>query len=159
MSLIEVGATAPEFTAAVIGGGYVEETTISLADFKGSKVALVFYPKDATPGCTTQLCALRDNWASVEGQIKVIGVSPDTIRKHSNWIKKQEFPMPLLSDNENEVATAYGVWVEKKMYGKTFMGIQRSTFIIDEEGKIAAVFPKVKPAEHLDQLKEFLAGA
>lgn len=151
-----VGSIAPDFTVPVIGGKYEEETQVSLSDFKGERVVLVFYPKDNTPGCTTQGCAMRDDWASLDGKAQIFGVSIDPIKNHVKFIEKQQLPYPLLSDEEKAIVEAYGVWVEKKMYGRTYMGTERSTFVIDAEGKIEAVLEKVKPAKHLEQLKEVL---
>lgn len=148
-----IGAQAPAFTLPVIGGEYKEETIISLADFKGSKVLLYFYPKDSTPGCTVQACALRDDWSEVEATgLKVFGVSPDKITSHQKFIDKQSLPFALISDTEKTLATDYGVWVEKSMYGKFYLGVERSSFIIDEEGNLEAILEKVKPKEHLSQV-------
>lgn len=152
----EIGQVAPEFAAEVIGGEYAEATKISLEQFKGERVVLVFYPKDNTPGCTTQACALRDNWAQLDGKAKLFGVSPDPIKSHSKFIEKQELPYSLISDESKEIVEAYGVWVEKQMYGRKYMGVERSTFVIGPDGKIEAVLEKVRPAKHLEQLLEVL---
>ena len=125
---------------------------MSLADFKGQTVVLYFYPKDDTPGCTTQACALRDSWKQFEGKAVVFGVSTDPATSHAKFIKKHGLPFPLLVDDGREIVNAYGVWVEKSMYGKTYMGTERSTFVIGPDGKIKAILRKVKPAEHLAQL-------
>ncbi len=152
-----IGEPAPEFTLSVIGGEYTEETQISLKDFRGSKVLLYFYPKDNTPGCTTQACALRDDWTEVEATgLKVFGVSPDKITSHEKFIAKQSLPFPLISDPEKSLAADYGVWVEKSMYGKFYFGVERSSFLIDEEGKLEAILEKVKPKEHLSQVLALL---
>ncbi len=150
------GDKAPNFSLPLIGGEYEGESTISLFDLKGSKVVLYFYPKDDTPGCTTQACGIRDTWGELSAKAKVFGVSIDPIKKHQKFIDKYDLPFPLISDEEKKMVEAYGVWVEKKMYGKTYMGTERTTFVIDEKGNIAAVFPKVKPALHVDLLLEAL---
>lgn len=157
MQLTE-GSVAPDFTATVVGGEYGEGAELRLSDLRGEKVVLVFYPKDDTPGCTEQACALRDGWAQLQGGAKVYGVSIDPVTSHGKFIKKFGLPYPLISDTEKEIVTAYGVWVEKKMYGKTFMGTERSTFVIGENGKIEKVLAKVKPSEHLELLREALVG-
>lgn len=144
------GSPAPDFTVPVVGGSYQPGDSISLAALRGSKVVLYFYPKDDTPGCTTQACGLRDGWATIKQKAKVFGISIDSVKSHEKFIKKHELPFPLLSDESQALVQAYGVWVEKSMYGKKYMGTERTTFIIDEHGKIKAILPKVKPAEHLD---------
>jgi peroxiredoxin Q/BCP len=144
------GSSAPKFKAAVVGGDYAAGDTVSLADLKGSTVVLYFYPKDDTPGCTKQACALRDGWATISKKAKVFGVSIDSIKSHEKFIKKHTLPFPILSDEDKTIVQAYGVWVEKSMYGKTYLGTERTTFVIDPAGKIKAIFPKVKPDEHLD---------
>jgi peroxiredoxin Q/BCP len=149
---ITPGSPAPKFKAAVVGGDYAAGDTVSLADLKGSTVVLYFYPKDDTPGCTKQACALRDGWATIRQKAKVFGVSIDSIKSHEKFIKKHALPFPILSDEDKTIVEAYGVWVEKSMYGKTYMGTERTTFVIDAAGKIKAVFPKVKPDEHFDQV-------
>lgn len=151
-----VGKKAPSFSLPVVGGEYEEGSKISLSKLKGSKVVLYFYPKDDTPGCTTQACGIRDVWGELSKKAKVFGVSVDPIKKHQKFIDKYDLPFPLISDEEKTMVEAYGVWVEKKMYGKTFMGTERTTFVLDENGKVMAVFPKVKPAEHVDLLLEVL---
>ncbi len=153
----EIGKPAPDFTAPVIGGEYAEETSLSLSDLRGETVVLVFYPKDNTPGCTTQACEMRDDWSSLSSQAKVFGVSIDPIKSHVKFIDKQELPYPLISDEDKAIVEAYGVWVEKSMYGKTYMGTERSTFIIDPEGNLQTILTKVSPKKHLAQLKEALA--
>lgn len=150
------GTRAPAFTAQAIGGGYATPTTVKLADFKGETVVLYFYPKDDTPGCTKQACALRDGWREISTKATVLGVSIDPIQRHGKFIRKYELPFPLLSDEERRIVEAYGVWVEKKLYGKTYMGTERTTFIIGPDGRIKAVLPKVKPDAHLAQVMELL---
>lgn len=153
---LEAGDSAPDFNLPVIGDKYEEGATVSLKELRGEKVVLYFYPKDNTPGCTIQACGLRDVWGEISAKAKIFGVSFDTLKKHSNFIKKYDLPFPLISDAEKILVEAYGVWKEKSMYGRTFMGTERTTFVIDEQGKIAAVFRKVKPAEHVDRLLEVL---
>jgi len=147
-----LGQKAPSFTASAIGGSYQEPTIVSLADFLGQQVVLYFYPKDDTPGCTKQACALRDGWTEISAKAQVFGVSIDPIKSHQKFQKKHSLPFPLLSDEDQALVQAYGVWVEKSMYGKTYMGTERTTFVIDTKGKIKAVFPKVKPDDHFSQV-------
>ncbi len=148
------GTKAPAFAAEAIGGTYESATAVKLADFKGETVVLYFYPKDDTPGCTKQACALRDGWKEISAKAKVFGVSIDSIKSHEKFIRKHDLPFPILSDEDRKIVEAYGVWVEKSMYGKTYMGSERTTFIIGPEGKIKAVLPKVKPDEHLAKVME-----
>ena len=140
------GAPAPDFSLPSTSG-----ETISLSDFKGKQaVVLYFYPKDSTPGCTVEACSFRDNLAAVQGHgAAVLGVSPDTVKSHASFTQKQNLNFPLLADTERELAKAYGVWVEKKQYGRTFMGIERSTFLIDKDGKIKKIWRKVTPKTHV----------
>jgi peroxiredoxin Q/BCP len=158
--LLAPGDLAPDFTAVAVGGEYGDGSTVRLSDFSGKTVVLYFYPKDDTPGCTTQACALRDRYHDLirKGAV-VFGVSVDSPESHRAFIRKYELPFPLLSDESHRMVEAYGVWVEKKMYGKTFMGTERSTFVIDPDGRIKSVFRKVKPDEHaglvLEDLKHF----
>lgn len=148
----KVGDVAPDFTAPVVGGNYEDDAQLSLGDLRGEKVVLYFYPKDDTPGCTKQACGLRDSWKEISKLAKVFGVSIDPVKRHRKFIDKYELPFALISDESKEIVEAYGVWVQKKLYGREYMGTERSTFVIDEKGKIIAVFPKVKPDEHVDQL-------
>jgi peroxiredoxin Q/BCP len=150
-----VGDVAPEFSAPVVEGD--SEKTVTLSELRGQKVVLVFYPKDSTPGCTIQACALRDGWEEIRGKAKIFGVSADSVASHRKFIKKRELPYPLIADEDRKIVEAYGVWGEKSFMGKKFMGIERSTFVIDETGKIAAVLEKVSPLKHLDLLTEALA--
>jgi peroxiredoxin Q/BCP len=147
-----LGSPAPAFTLPVTGGNYPEDATVSLQDLAGQSYVLYFYPKDDTPGCTTQACALRDGWAGLSGKAAVFGVSTDPLKSHRKFIQKYSLPFPLLSDEDKTLAEAYGVWVEKSLYGKTYMGTERTTFVIGPDGTLKAVLPKVKPADHLDQL-------
>jgi peroxiredoxin Q/BCP len=151
-SELKVGDAAPSFSLTAVGGRFGLGGPVSLSDFTGQTVILYFYPKDDTPGCTTQACGLRDTWRVVSQKAAVFGVSPDSPESHRKFIDKFELPFPLISDEEKELAQAYGVWVEKSMYGKKYMGVERSTFIINAEGRIQAIFRKVKPAEHVEVL-------
>ena len=149
----EVGKPAPEFTSLASNG-----QKVSLKNFKDKKnVVLYFYPKDDTPGCTVEACGFRDTIKSIENEDAVIlGVSPDGPGAHEKFIKKFNLPFLLLSDEDHRVAASYGVWVEKNMYGRKYMGIDRTTFVIDKNGKIAKVFEKVKPQGHTEEVLEFL---
>lgn len=151
------GDPAPTFTAQVVGGRYETPQTVSLADFAGQTVVLYFYPKDDTPGCTKQACALRDGWADIQSKAVVLGVSVDSITSHEKFIRKHQLPFAILSDEDHHIVEAYGVWVEKSMYGKTYFGTERTTFIINPEGFIQAVFPKISPADHLPKVLAELA--
>jgi peroxiredoxin Q/BCP len=143
---------APEFTLADQDGN-----DVSLADFRGRKVVLYFYPKDDTPGCTTQACELRDHAETFDARGAVIlGVSPDDAKSHRRFADKFDLPFTLLADVDHAVADAYGVWQEKSMYGRKYWGNERTTFVIDEQGRIAKVLPKVKPAEHVEQVLDSL---
>lgn len=154
----KIGQIAPDFTAQVTGGDYPDGASLALSTLRGQRVALVFYPKDDTPGCTIQACALRDGWEDVKEKALVFGVSVDPARSHNKFILKQSLPYPLISDDEKTIVSDYGVWVEKSMYGKTFMGTERTTFLIGPDGKIEAVLEKVKPEEHLRLLLEALGN-
>lgn len=148
MSLPAVGQKAPNFSALNQDG-----KTLSLADFHGKKLVLYFYPKDDTPGCTAEACNLRDNYQRfLDSGYAILGVSPDDVKKHKKFIEKYELPFDLLADTEQAVANAYGVWVEKSMYGRTYMGIARTTFIIDEQGNIESVIEKVDTKKHTEQI-------
>lgn len=150
MANLEPGAPAPDFKGTIENG-----ETVSLSDYKGKKLVLFFYPKDGTPGCTAEACNLRDNYKELkEKGYELLGVSPDSERKHTNFINKHELPFHLIADTEKEILQAYGAWGEKKMYGRAYMGVLRSTFVIDEEGKIEQVFRKVKTKNHAAQILE-----
>ncbi len=149
---LQAGDAAPKFKALAVGGKYGDGTEVSLGDFKGRTVVLYFYPKDDTPGCTAQACGLRDAWKEFAKKAEVFGVSIDSFKSHKKFIEKFELPFPLLSDDSKKMVGAYGVWVEKSMYGKKYMGTERSTFVIGPDGKLKAVLRKVKPAEHAEQL-------
>ncbi|MDR0558609.1 MAG: thioredoxin-dependent thiol peroxidase [Prevotellaceae bacterium] len=148
MNNLKRGDKAPDFSAKDQNGN-----TISLADFKGKKLILYFYPKDNTPGCTAEACGLRDSYQSIrEMGYTVIGVSPDSEFSHSNFISKYKLPFSLIADTDKSVAMAYGVWGEKKMYGKTFTGLIRTTFKINKEGFIEDIITKVNTKNHAAQL-------
>jgi peroxiredoxin Q/BCP len=148
----KVGTKAPAFTAESSLGKKVK-----LSDLKGKIVVLYFYPKDDTPGCTKQACSLRDNHGKLQkAGIEVLGVSPDSVASHGKFIDKYELPFTLLADEDQSICSKYGVWQEKSMYGKKFMGVARTTFIIDPDGKIAHVMPKVKPDNHADDVLEWI---
>jgi len=149
---LAVGDEAPAFSAIAVGGKYGDGTKVSLAGFKGRPVVLYFYPKDDTPGCTTQACALRDAWSDFEGKAALFGVSIDSTASHAKFIRKYSLPFPLLVDDAKKIVADYGMWVEKSMYGKKYMGTERTTFVIGPDGKITAILRKVKPAEHAAQL-------
>jgi len=151
----ETGQIAPDFTAAVTGEGYGEDATVSLVDLRGRRVVLVFYPKDDTPGCTKQACALRDGWELVKEKAQIFGVSVDPVKSHRKFIVKHALPYPLIADVDREIVNAYGVWVEKSLYGKKYMSTERSSFVIGPDGRIEAVLEKVAPGAHL----ELLTGA
>lgn len=146
--MIEAGQKAPELNIKDQNGN-----TRTLAEFKGKKLVLYFYPKDDTPGCTAEACDLRDNYSRFISQgYAILGVSPDTEAKHQKFIAKYELPFDLLADTEHTVSMAYGVWVEKSMYGKQYMGIARKTFVINENGLIETVIEKVNTKAHTAQI-------
>ena len=154
---LKIGDRAPDFTTTAVGGSYGSGTPLSLGDLKGKPVVLYFYPKDDTPGCTTQACGIRDSWHEIQATGALLfGVSIDPVKAHEKFISKFDLPFPLLSDSDKSIVGAYGVWVEKSMYGKKYMGTERTTFVIDAHGKIAAIFPKVKPGEHTGLILEAL---
>jgi len=142
------GSKAPDFNLAASSGG-----NIALKDLKGKNVVVYFYPKDDTPGCTVEACGLRDSFKEIEKLNAVIlGVSPDSVKSHDKFITKFQLPFTLLADEEKKMCQNYGVWIEKSMYGKKYMGVARTTFIIDTNGKIAKVFEKVKPEGHNQEI-------
>ena len=148
--MLETGDPAPGFQLTSAAGD-----TVRLADLRGRRVILFFYPKAGTPGCTTQACGFRDNWPKIEGAgATVIGVSPDTPQDLAAWKEKENLPYTLLSDPDHEVADAYGVWGQKKSFGREYMGIIRSHFIIDEEGRLADVQHNVKPEASVERALE-----
>jgi peroxiredoxin Q/BCP len=148
MTSLKIGDVAPEFEARDQAGSIVK-----LSDFRGKKVVLYFYPKDATPGCTAQACNLRDNYtALVNKGFVVLGVSSDNEKSHQRFIDKQQLPFRLLADTDLSLHHAYGVWGEKSMYGRTYMGTYRTTFVIDEKGIIQKVITKVNTKDHSAQI-------
>ncbi len=150
---LKVGDQAPSFEALALGGAYGTGQTVRLADFAGKHVVLYFYPKDDTPGCTTQACGVRDRWPDFQNKNAVLfGVSIDALESHRAFIEKYGLPFPLLSDEEGRIVRDYGVWVERERDGKKFMGTERSSFVINGEGRIEAIFRRVKPDEHADQV-------
>ena len=146
--MIEAGKPAPNFELKTDSGD-----TVSLDSLRDKPVVLYFYPKDDTPGCTAQACGIRDAWGEFEraGAI-VLGVSPDDESSHAKFKDKYDLPFTLLADSDHATAEDYGVWVEKKNYGKTYMGVERSTFVIDADGIVASVMRKVKPDTHADDV-------
>ena len=151
--MLEVGMKAPDFTLLDKRGN-----SVSLSDFLGKKVVLYFYPKDSTPGCTRQACAFAQNHSNFEDKnVVVIGISKDSVASHLKFAQKHDLPFILLSDPELQAIQAYGVWQEKKLYGKVSMGVVRSTFIIDEQGNIEKVMPKVKPDTNAAEILTYLA--
>jgi thioredoxin-dependent peroxiredoxin len=156
---LQPGDPAPDFTATAVGGKYGDGETVTLQQLRGKPVVLYFYPKDDTPGCTTQACGLRDAWSELEQHAELFGVSVDSQQSHQKFIAKYQLPFPLLSDAEKKIVGDYGLWVEKSMYGRKYMGAERSTFVIDAKGRIKAILRKVKPDEHVAQLKAALAEA
>jgi peroxiredoxin Q/BCP len=157
MAELTVGAPAPDFTLpAVTRQG---EQEMSLASYAGhAAVVLYFYPKDDTPGCTTEACAFRDLLPQFEAAGSVIfGISPDDQASHVKFAEKHALPFPLLADPDHAVAETYGVWKEKSNYGKKYMGIERTTFVIDREGKIAKIYPRVKVDQHAEKVLEFVS--
>lgn len=150
--MLQIGDTAPDFS--LLNDQGVE---VSLSNFLGKNVVLYFYPKDNTPGCTKEACSFRDNLTAIKTKdAVVIGISPDTVKSHQNFIKKQNLNFSLLSDPNHKVAEAYGAWGEKSMYGRKYMGILRTTFVIGKDGKIRHVFGKVKVAEHGQEVLDVL---
>ena len=149
---LTVGQKAPDFTALNDNGEKVK-----LSDLKGKKVVLYFYPKDDTPGCTKEACAFRDGIDAIKKRgAMVIGVSVDSVESHKKFKNKFDLNFPLLADPDKKIVDTYGTWKEKSMYGKKYMGIERTTFIIDEQGKISHIFPKVKVDQHYDEVLHVL---
>jgi thioredoxin-dependent peroxiredoxin len=152
MAELKEGDIAPKFTAKNQNGD-----TISLSDFAGKDVILYFYPKDDTPGCTAEACDFRDNYQSLQKQgFNVIGVSTDDEASHKKFVNKYQLPFTLISDTDKSIVEAYGVWVEKNMYGKKYMGTARKTFLIDKEGKINKIIDKVDTKESSKQVLDLL---
>ena len=154
MTRLSEGDRVPTFEMTADDG-----STVSNESLSGTRYVLYFYPKDDTPGCTTQACEIRDGWARVTATgVTLFGVSPDSVRSHVKFREKYALPYRLLSDRGHEVAEAFGVWVEKKAMGRTYYGNERSTFVVGPDGRIEHVLAQVKPAEHLDQLMETIAA-
>lgn len=150
--MLEIGTRAPDFTLPDQNG-----VSHSLSDYRGKKVILYFYPKDQTAGCTKEACSFRDRYPQItEKGAVVIGISKDSVKSHKNFEEKQSLPFTLLSDEDTAVIQMYDVWKEKKMAGRTYMGIVRSTYLIDEEGVIVKTYDKVKTAVHGDEVLEAL---
>ena len=152
--MLEVGTKAPGFTLLD-----KDNKEVSLSDFAGKKIVLYFYPKDNTPGCTRQACAFAGAYAGFRAKdVVVIGISKDSVKSHAKFAEKHELPFVLLSDPDLEAIQAYDVWKEKKLYGKTSMGVVRTTFIINEHGMIEKVLPKVKPDTNATEILAYLEG-
>ena len=148
MAKHKIGGKAPAFTVFGDNG-----KKVSLSDFRGKKVILYFYPKDNTPGCTRESCAFRDNLTEIKRKGgAVVGVSVDSVASHKGFKQKYALNFPLLSDSEKKISLAYGVWKQKSLYGRKYMGLERSTFLINEDGKIEKIFPKVQVDGHLDEV-------
>ncbi|SHI52274.1 peroxiredoxin Q/BCP [Mesonia phycicola] len=148
MTTLKAGDAAPEFSAKDQDGN-----THTLSDYKGKKLVVFFYPKASTPGCTAEACNLRDNWETFQSQgYDILGVSADSAKRQTNFKAKNELPFPLLADEDKAVIEAFGVWGPKKFMGKEYDGIHRTTFVIDEEGKIKEVISKVKTKAHAEQI-------
>jgi peroxiredoxin Q/BCP len=151
--MIEQGDQAPDFELPDEGG-----RPVKLSDFRGTPIVVYFYPKADTPGCTTQACGVRDHQSDYAAVgTTVLGISPDPVAKIKRFHDEQALNFPLLADEDHAVAEAYGVWVQKSMYGRTYMGTERTTFVIDAAGKVAAVLRSVKPVTHDQQVLEALA--
>lgn len=154
MTDLKIGDQAPDFTLPTDGNGEV-----TLSKFSGEKVVVYFYPKDNTPGCTKESCAFRDHKQGFDQLgVQIIGISKDSVKKHDNFKAKHELNFPLASDENSDVCERYGVWVEKSMYGKKYMGIERATFLIDENGQIAEIWRKVKVPGHVEAVRDAIEG-
>jgi peroxiredoxin Q/BCP len=151
--MLKIGDAAPSFALPSTGG-----TMVRLSDYRGRKVVLYFYPKDQTPGCTREACSFQDALTAMtrKGAV-VLGVSTDSVASHEKFRDKYGLRFPLLSDEKREVVKRYGVWKKKSLYGRSFFGIERTTFIIDERGKIARIFPRVKVDGHAQQVLEAIS--
>lgn len=148
MTVLKEGEKAPQFEGVDQNG-----KIIRLSDYKGEKVILYFYPEDGTPTCTIQACNLRDNYALLKKSgFSVIGISPDSITKHKKFESKFDLPFTLIADTEHVIINAYGVWGEKQMYGRTYMGLHRTTFVIDEKGIVKKIFLKPKSKQHAEEI-------
>jgi peroxiredoxin Q/BCP len=155
MPMLETGDAAPDFTLPSSGGG-----TVRLSDLRGQKVVLYFYPKDDTSGCTKEACSFSENISAFNRiKAKVIGLSRDSVASHDKFIQKYGLKFPLVSDEDGKVCEAYGVWVEKSMYGRKYMGIERTTFLIGEDGIILRIWNKVKVGGHTEDVMEAIKAA
>ena len=151
--MLKEGTTAPAFKTTDQNG-----ESVSLKDLRGQKVVLYFYPKDDTPGCTKEACSFRDAYSKFKKKdITVLGISPDKEAAHKKFVTKYQLPFTLLADTDHSIAEAYGVWGEKKFMGRTYLGVHRTTFLIDEKGKIRKIFEKVKPEDHASEVLEAFA--
>jgi thioredoxin-dependent peroxiredoxin len=150
---LKEGMKAPDFTLESNTG-----EKVSLKDFKGkNRIVLYFYPKDDTPGCTVEACEFRDTVKKIQGKdVVVLGVSPDDVKSHNKFIEKFKLPFQLLADTEKKTVNDYGVWVKKSMYGREYMGVARTTFVIGKDGKIEKIYEKVKPEGHAAEVLDFL---
>jgi peroxiredoxin Q/BCP len=149
---VEEGRKAPDFTAATDGGG-----RLKLSDLRGKPVVLYFYPKDDTPGCTTEACGFRDAMPDFKKlKAQVIGVSKDSVARHDKFKAKYTLPFPLVSDEDGKICEKYGTWIEKSLYGRKYMGIDRATFLIDEAGTVRKVWHKVKVKGHVEEVRDAL---
>jgi peroxiredoxin Q/BCP len=155
---LKIGDPAPDFKATAVGGIYGGGQEVKLADFALSTLVLYFYPKDDTPGCTAQACELRDSWRELQSKAELFGVSVDSPESHREFIKKHDLPFPLLSDPNREMVEAYQVWVDKSMYGKTYKGTERTTYIIGPDQKIKAILKKVRSPGHVELLLQALVS-
>lgn len=155
---LKIGDPAPYFKATAVGGIYGGGQEVKLADFAGSTLVLYFYPKNDTPGCTKQACDLRDSWRELQSKVELFGVSTDSAESHLKFINKHGLPFPLLSDPKHEIVDAYQVWVEKSMYGKKYLGTERTTYLIGPDQKIKAILKKVKPTDHVTHLLKALSS-
>lgn len=154
MAALRPGMKAPDFTLPTGDG-----TQLSLSDFRGKKVVLYFYPKDMTSGCTKEACSFQENLSAIKNKgAVVIGVSPDSPESHQKFAAKYSLSFPLISDEKKEIIKKYGVWKQKTLYGKKYMGVERTTFIIDEDGVITHIFPKVKVDGHTAEVLQALGG-
>jgi peroxiredoxin Q/BCP len=153
MTTLQAGAKAPDFEGTIEDG-----STVKLSDYSGKKLILYFYPKDDTPGCTKEGCNLRDNYKDLKDKgFEILGVSPDKPTKHQKFIDKYSFPFSLIADEDHSIIKSYGVWGPKKFMGREYEGLLRTTFVIDENGNIELVIPKVKTADHSAQILAELA--
>lgn len=152
MANVQVGQPVPDFRLPASNG-----KNVALSDFKGKKVVIYFYPKDMTPGCTTEACDFRDlNSQFGDDNTAVLGISPDDLKSHDKFIKKHDLPFLLLSDSDHEVAEMFGVWKQKNNFGREYMGIERSTFVVDEAGTLANEWRKVKVKGHVEEVLDFV---